>query len=122
MTGKTSSSGNGSKPLTSIPTSFNNGYWFEKSHKAGIYTITYLPLGKHYVGVSTNVQQRLNNHKTRLRNNSHDCIALQEDYNKYGMETFVFQKLLMGSGFTTLPAPSSRLVILTSNHAPGIAL
>jgi hypothetical protein len=91
---------NKSKPFPRI--SHNNGYWFDRSQKAGVYTITSIPLLKHYVGVSTNVGQRLRNHKTRLRNNSHDCRILQEDFNKNGMEAFIFQKLLMGLGLTTL--------------------
>lgn len=94
--------GTGENPLTpvSLPLPFNGGYWFNRRNKAGIYVITCLPKNKVYVGTSTNVQQRLKNHRSELGRGCHHCAALQADYNTFGKEDFHFQKLIYGSGLT----------------------
>jgi group I intron endonuclease len=68
--------------------------------KSGLYVITCLPLEKHYVGQSQHVGRRLNAHKSTLRRGCHDNLELQADYREYGVDEFVFQKLLLGA---TLP-------------------
>jgi group I intron endonuclease len=70
---------------------------FDPSLKSGIYVITCLPLQKHYIGQSSNVKVRLNAHKSTLMRNCHCCAQLQADYNHYGQNQFVFQKLLFGA-------------------------
>lgn len=79
------------------PSSLNKPF-FDISLKSGIYTITCVPLSKHYIGESSHVRARLNNHKTTLRSGSHACRQLQLDFNKYGEENFVFKRLLYGTG------------------------
>nr|YP_004581370.1 Putative site-specific DNA endonuclease [Schizomeris leibleinii]AEH05419.1 Putative site-specific DNA endonuclease [Schizomeris leibleinii] len=75
-----------------------NKNFFDRSLKSGVYVITCLPLGKHYIGVSTHVVRRLNAHKTALRNSLHSNKELQKDFLKYGEKNFLFQKLYMGAG------------------------
>jgi group I intron endonuclease len=76
----------------------NNNKLFDASMKSGIYLITCIPLNKHYVGISNNVVRRLNAHKSLLKRVCHDNKTLQEDYNKYGLTRFIFQKLQLGAG------------------------
>ena len=61
--------------------------------KTGIYTITNT-LTKHiYVGAASNVTKRLNDHLSTLRKNKHDNDYLQNSFNKYGEEAFLFELL-----------------------------
>jgi group I intron endonuclease len=90
----------GENPVTPVPTAYNQGYWFNRKNKAGLYTITCQPINRVYVGSSGDVPRRLNSHRSRLGRNCHECSALQADYNTYGKDAFVFQKLLYGSGIT----------------------
>lgn len=46
---------------------------------------------KYYVGQSLDIAERWHNHKSRLRNNKHTVVTLQEDYNKYGEDAFVYR-------------------------------
>ncbi len=78
--------------------SHNTYNLFKNSLKSGIYVITCLSLNKHYVGASSNVVRRLNAHKSLLRRGCHDNRALQEDYHKYGADSFIFQRLQLGVG------------------------
>lgn len=61
--------------------------------KSGIYIITCLVSGKYYIGRAINWKDRLYGHKTKLKSNSHDNIHLQNAYNLYGMENFIFELL-----------------------------
>jgi group I intron endonuclease len=71
---------------------------FPSSLKSGIYSITCKPLQKHYIGISKSVKPRLNAHKNALKRNLHFCRELQNDFNKYGIDNFLFQKLNIGVG------------------------
>lgn len=75
-----------------------NNKLFDTSMKSGIYLITCVPLNKHYVGTSSHVIRRLNAHKSLLKRGCHDNKTLQEDYYKYGLACFLFQKLQLGAG------------------------
>jgi group I intron endonuclease len=44
--------------------------------------------GRVYVGSSKNFEQRQKEHLRHLRNNSHHCLFLQRQYNKYGSPVF----------------------------------
>jgi group I intron endonuclease len=89
-----------SKPLClSIP---YQGYWFDKREKSGIYIIYCKSTEKYYIGASKNVVVRFNAHKSQLRRGIHFCQALQSDYNSYGVNSFIFEKILMGSGLKDL--------------------
>ena len=71
-----------------------------------IYKITNNKTSKIYIGQSTMVDIRWYSHKLDLRNNKHHVPQLQEDYDKYGMEAFVFEVI------EELPCDTSRDVLL----------
>jgi hypothetical protein len=66
--------------------------------KPGLYSITCVPISKHYIGQSENVQRRINAHRQTLRKGLHANQELQKDFNKYGEKNFLFQKMLFGIG------------------------
>ena len=72
-----------------------NLFDFEKS---GIYLISCIKKQKHYIGESNNITARLCAHKNKLKRNIHENKELQSDFNEYGEEFFLFQKLLFGNG------------------------
>ena len=43
---------------------------------------------KIYIGRTTNIKQRINNHFDNLKGNNHKILDLQEDFNKYGIDNF----------------------------------
>lgn len=61
--------------------------------KSGIYIITCLVNRKYYIGYATDFKRRKNHHFNRLKANKHCNIYLQNAYNKYGKENFVFEIL-----------------------------
>ena len=61
--------------------------------KPGIYLIFCLANQRAYVGQSVNVKSRLGAHQSRLRGGKHPNDYLQNAYNKYGVDMFVFKPL-----------------------------
>lgn len=61
--------------------------------KSGIYKIICLKNNKIYIGSSKNILQRINVHKRHLRKNKHINPYVQNAWNKYGEENFVFEVL-----------------------------
>lgn len=57
----------------------------------GIYKITYIKNRKCYVGSSVNINNRWNTHKGCLKQNKHHSQALQNIYNKYGLDALRFE-------------------------------
>lgn len=57
----------------------------------GIYKIENLVNKKIYIGSSVNVNKRLNHHKSALKGNYHDNRYLQNSFNKYCEDNFVFE-------------------------------
>lgn len=51
---------------------------------------------KSYIGATTNIFERIGNHKNKLKRNSHFNKGLQEDYNIFGIENFSFNVLKDG--------------------------
>jgi group I intron endonuclease len=61
--------------------------------KSGIYKITNTINGKFYIGSSKNIEFRWNDHKQYLRGNYHVNPKLQNAWNKYGEDKFIFEIL-----------------------------
>lgn len=61
----------------------------------GVYKIsnTLCPEGKYYIGYSSHIRRRWNNHKRDLKNEKHINMYLQRAYNKYGTECFTYEIL-----------------------------
>lgn len=58
--------------------------------ESAVYKIINLQNNKIYIGSSLNVNQRLNAHKRNLRDNKHINKILQEEYNSFGVQNFVY--------------------------------
>lgn len=63
------------------------------SKEPGIYRIFCKSTGKNYIGQSKNVRARILDHFNRLRNGSDDSSLLQKDYDLYGEENFMPERL-----------------------------
>ena len=63
-------------------------WWGDKS---GIYQIRNILNNKRYIGSSNNLLKRRTAHATKLKMNYHSNDILQNAYNKYGDEKFVFE-------------------------------
>lgn len=59
----------------------------------GIYMIVNLVNNHKYVGSSVNIKRRLEVHRSKLRHNRHDNPHLQNAWNKYGEDNFVYNIL-----------------------------
>jgi predicted GIY-YIG superfamily endonuclease len=57
----------------------------------GVYSITNTVNKKKYFGSSRNISSRISEHKTKLKSNKHINGHLQNSWNKYGEENFVFE-------------------------------
>lgn len=58
--------------------------------KSGVYCIENTVNKKQYIGSSKNVYKRRNRHFSELKNNKHKNVKLQNSYNKYGKDNFIF--------------------------------
>jgi len=59
--------------------------------KSGVYAILCSATGKAYIGSSSNVTKRKGVHFRDLKKNRHHSPKLQNAFNKYGADTFVFE-------------------------------
>lgn len=59
--------------------------------KSGIYKITNTANGKFYIGSTKDIDERLGIHKQHLRGNYHINPKLQNAWNKYGEDKFIFE-------------------------------
>ena len=61
----------------------------------GIYQIHCLQTQKVYIGQSKSILERSGRHLTLLNNNCHECIELQRDWNRFGIQNFEFTILIL---------------------------
>lgn len=69
----------------------NNTLFKEDKSKSGIYRIINVITNKSYIGSSVNFYKRMKKHSQDLIKNKHHSSYLQNSYNKYGKENFVFE-------------------------------
>ena len=60
----------------------------------GVYCIRCKVNNKAYIGSSVDIKSRWTQHKWKLRAGKHDNKQLQEDYNKYGADNFLYSILI----------------------------
>lgn len=56
-----------------------------------VYRITCLVTSRVYIGQTKDFKIRCKEHLLRLKNNKHECLELQQDYNLYGKFNFKFE-------------------------------
>lgn len=61
--------------------------------KSGIYRIKNIITGDCYVGSSVNIEKRLRDHQRLFRLGLHNNAYMQNSYNKYGVDAFVYNVL-----------------------------
>lgn len=61
--------------------------------KTGIYTIQNIVTGKLYIGCAVDIKKRWKTHKLRLTKGVHENSYLQNAWNKYGKDNFLFEIL-----------------------------
>src|SRR6266508_447933 len=70
-----------------------NKEYQERPKPAGVFQVKNTANGKVLLGSSLNLEGALNGHRFTLKIGSHRNKALQEDWNRYGAENFVFEIL-----------------------------
>ena len=64
------------------------------SSNCGVYCIRCKVNNKAYIGSSANIKKRWDSHKSALRTGKHYNKQLQEDYDKYGADNFLYTILI----------------------------
>jgi len=67
--------------------------YHERKQRAGVFQVKNTVNGKILLGSSLNLEGPLNSHKFMLSIGSHRNKALQDDWNTYGADAFVFEIL-----------------------------
>lgn len=75
-------------------TDFINYGTFSKLKGQGVYQIRCIEENKCYIGSSKDCQERVQKHFSELRLNKHTNKHLQEAFNKYGIEGFIYSIVL----------------------------
>lgn len=75
-----------------------------------IYEIRNTINGKRYIGCSKNISTRFIKHKSRLKNNNHKNIYLQNAYNKYGEDNFEYNILFKLNSETEMYKKEKELI------------
>lgn len=75
-------------------TDFINYGTFSKLKGQGVYQIRCIEENKCYIGSSKDCQERVQKHFSELRFNRHTNKRLQEAFNKYGIEGFIYSIVL----------------------------
>lgn len=70
-----------------------NREYLERPKPAGVFQVKNTGNGKVLLGSSLNLDGALNGHRFMLRTGSHRNKLLQEDWNQFGEENFIFEVL-----------------------------
>ena len=70
-----------------------NREYLERPKPAGVFQVKNTVNGRVLLGSSLNLDGALNGHKFTLKIGSHRNKALQDDWNQYGEENFIFEIL-----------------------------
>ena len=98
---------------------------------SGIYCIRNLVTGDLYIGQAVNLHTRKRQHFNSLKRGDHDSIYLQNAYNKYGKDNFVFETLficepeyltLHEQGFVDIYNPHYNIQKICVNSNRGVTL
>ena len=65
----------------------------DQAMPAAVYEIVNTITGKSYIGSTTALPRRWNEHRSRLRKGIHPSQALQADYDKYGKDAFDYRTI-----------------------------
>jgi hypothetical protein len=83
----------------------------------GIYTITCVATGKVYVGHSGTILERIAGHKAHLRHGNHHNRYLQEEFDRYGEDSFVYTIREIHSDIEAAKAAEGALIGLYADKA-----
>jgi len=75
-----------------------------------VYCITNVLSNKRYYGHSVNPLQRIKNHFSRLKHNTHDSDEMQMDYNTYTRSSFIIEILYMSDSIQLRVSIESMLI------------
>jgi group I intron endonuclease len=70
-----------------------NREYLERPKPAGVFQVKNTVNGKVLLGSSLNLEGALNGHQFMLKTGSHRNKALQDDWNEYGADKFIFEVL-----------------------------
>lgn len=68
-------------------------FYKDKANRGGIYKLMNITNGRIYIGSTSCFRKRALSHKNSLEMNRHGNIFLQNDFNKYGTDVFLFEVL-----------------------------
>ena len=90
----------------------------EHSDKPVIYKIINLTNAKFYVGSTVKWRTRVRTHRRKLATGSHHCLPLQNAWNKYGEQSFVFRIVAVVDDAEELHKVEQ--AFLTEHHGTGV--
>ena len=73
----------------------NTCYTYSQMIIGYIYKIINIKTNKFYIGSTINFEKRKKRHISDLRKNKHHCLYLQNAYNKYGENAFIFKERIL---------------------------
>ena len=86
------------------------------SINCGVYCIRCKVNNKAYIGSSADIKKRWIEHKSRLKVGKHPNKQLQEDYNKYGADNFLYSILINCESQYLLKYESMYILLFDTMH------
>ena len=88
---------------------------------SGIYMIENQANGKIYIGQTSDLERRKKEHLNKLKNKTHHNLHLQNSFNKYGEDNFVFKIIKKNIPYYLLDSLEKRYIdIFQSNIYPEV--